>query len=111
MFVDEFQEISEVSCAYPTRKSTLWWSHCRLSRRARPAPSLMGDNGWKKVDAGVWFDGGVRRKLVEFENSKDAVSLTNCEVKRSRRGEQLEVLVAKKTKGWKRARESGAVPT
>ncbi len=43
------------------------------------------------------FDAGVRRKLVDFENSKDAVALTNCEVKRSRRGEQLEVLVTKKT--------------
>ena len=29
------------------------------------------------------FDAGVRRKLVEFEDSKKAVALTNCEVKRA----------------------------
>ena len=43
------------------------------------------------------FDAGVRRKLVEFEDSKKAVALTNCEVKKARRGEDLEVLVTKKT--------------
>ena len=42
------------------------------------------------------FDSWVRRKLVEFEDSKKAVALTNCEVK-ARRGEDLEVLVTKKT--------------
>lgn len=37
------------------------------------------------------FDGSVRRKLLE-EGSGSAVAITNCEIKKARRGEQLEVI-------------------
>lgn len=43
------------------------------------------------------FDTGVRRKLAEFGESKQSVVLRNCEVKRSRKGTQLEILVTKRT--------------
>ncbi len=45
------------------------------------------------------FDGadGVRRKLVEFEEKKEAVVLIECEVKRSRQGNDLEIYVGKCT--------------
>ena len=39
------------------------------------------------------FDCGVRRKLVEFGESRDAVVMSNCAVKRSQKGEELEILV------------------
>ncbi len=45
------------------------------------------------------FDGadGVRRKLAEFEEKKEAVVLTKCEVKRLRQENNLEIYVGKCT--------------
>ena len=43
------------------------------------------------------FDVSVRRKLVEFEATKSAVTLAKCEVKSSRKGEELEGLLKKHT--------------
>ncbi len=40
---------------------------------------------------------GVRRRLVEFEEKEQPVVLTKCEVKHSREGSQLEILVGKYT--------------
>ena len=40
---------------------------------------------------------GVRKKLALFEESKDTVTLSNCEVKTSRKDQELEVLVTKNT--------------
>ena len=38
------------------------------------------------------FDSGVRRrKLAEFEEGSSAVALSHCEVKRPRKGDQLEI--------------------
>ena len=38
------------------------------------------------------FDSGIRTKLLEYE-SKKSISLVNCEVKQSRQGQQLEVII------------------
>ena len=43
------------------------------------------------------FDSSVRRKVLDFEESKRGVTLSKCEIKRSRQGEQLEILVTKHT--------------
>ena len=43
------------------------------------------------------FDAGVRKKLAFFQEAKDAVMISNCEVKNSRKGKELEVLVSKNT--------------
>lgn len=43
------------------------------------------------------FDSSVWRLLVEFEEPKSPVKLSNCEVKCLRLGEELEILVAKCT--------------
>lgn len=45
----------------------------------------------------VNFDSSVWRMLVEFEETKSPVKLSNCEVKCLRLGEELEILVAKRT--------------
>ena len=37
------------------------------------------------------FDSSVRRRLLEFEGNKHAVSMSKCEVKKNRSGEELEV--------------------
>ena len=39
------------------------------------------------------FDASVHKKLVEFYASKSAVALANCELKSSRKGKVLEVLL------------------
>ena len=41
------------------------------------------------------FDSNVRRKLLEFEGNKHAVSMSKCEVKKNRSGEELEVIYYK----------------
>ena len=43
------------------------------------------------------FDSGVRRRLADFGDSKCPVALLNCEVKNSRKDEELKVLVTKHT--------------
>ena len=43
------------------------------------------------------FDSGVWRKLSEFERSKNTVAIKDCEVKCARKGEQLEIMVTKRT--------------
>ena len=43
------------------------------------------------------FDASVRRRLLEQQSEEEAVSLSHCEVKCARYGEQLEVLVNKFT--------------
>ena len=43
------------------------------------------------------FDAGVRKKLAFYEENKEAVTISKCEVKNSRRGKDLEVLVTKNT--------------
>ncbi len=45
------------------------------------------------------FDGadGVRRRLVELEEKKEAMVLTECEVKRLRQGNDLEIYAGKCT--------------
>ena len=43
------------------------------------------------------FDVGVRKKLAFFEGNKQAVTITNCEVKASKRSKALEILVNKNT--------------
>jgi len=43
------------------------------------------------------FDTGVRRRLLDFEERKQAVGLSNCEIKQSRRGSDFEILVTKRT--------------
>ena len=56
----------------------------------------MGMNG-KACTRVFGFDMSVRRKLMEFEATKSAVALVKCEVKSSRKGEELEVLLKKHT--------------
>ena len=41
------------------------------------------------------FESTVRRKLVDYKESKKPVSLFNCTVKHTRNGEKVEILVTK----------------
>lgn len=43
------------------------------------------------------FDSTARRQLVDFNESKKPVSLSNCTVRRARKGNKLEILVSKDT--------------
>ena len=47
------------------------------------------DYGWKS------FNSSVQQKLADLEESNEADQLTNCEVFKSKHGEQMEVLVPK----------------
>ena len=43
------------------------------------------------------FDSTARRKLVDFNESKKPVALSNCTVRRTNKGNKLEILVSKET--------------
>ena len=43
------------------------------------------------------FDSTVCHKLVDFNESKKPVSLSNCTVRRTNKGNKLEILVSKET--------------
>ena len=43
------------------------------------------------------FDPSIRNKLAKFDEDKTSLTLSNCEIKPSRRGDQLEVRLTKAT--------------
>ena len=90
--------MSEVSCESPNAKIHAVVESLSPMKKSKTCSYFDGHITDGKATMRVFgFDSGVRRKLVEFEDSKKAVALTNCEVKKARRGEDLEVLVTKKT--------------
>ena len=91
-------QVSEVSSVSPNAKIHAVVESLSPMKKSKTCSYFDGQITDGKTTMRVFgFDAGVRRKLVEFEDTKKAVALTNCEVKRSRRGEDLEVLVTKKT--------------
>ena len=97
---EEFEDVSKVSCTSPNAKIHDVVDSLSPMRSSKSSSCSYFDGeitDGKATMRFFGFDAGVRRRLVEFEDSKKAVTLTNCEVKRARRGENLEVLVSKKT--------------
>ena len=43
------------------------------------------------------FDNNIRQKLLEHQRNKDSVIIGKCEVKHTRKGDKLEVMLAKHT--------------
>ena len=67
-------------------------------KKAKTSTFFHGEMINRKATIRVFgFDSGVRRRLADIGDSKSPVALLNCEVKNSRKGEELEVLVTKHT--------------
>ena len=85
--VDEFESLGDKSYASPRAKLHGVISSLSPIKKGKTCSSI-------RV---FGFDAGVRKKLAFYEESKHAVTITNCEVKTSRRGQDLEVLLTKNT--------------
>lgn len=91
-------DVSEMTCPSPNAKVHGVLSSLSPMKKTKTCSFFDGQLSDGKATVRLFgFDAGVRRKLVEFEEAKQSVSLCNCEVKRSRRGNDLEILVTKRT--------------
>ena len=96
--VEVYEEVSEVVRASPNAKIHAVVQSVSPMKKSKTCSYFDGEVTDGKSTMRVYgFDCGVRRKLVEFGESRNAVVMSNCEVKRSRKGEELEILVTKHT--------------
>ena len=74
---EELQKWAKCRASLQTQRYMLRWSHCCWWRKASLAATLMGRS---PITLRVFgFDAGLRRKLVDFEDNKKAVTLTNTD--------------------------------
>ena len=96
--LEEFEDVSNVSHTSPNAKIHGVISALSPMKRSRNCSYFDGEITDGKACMRLFgFDAGVRKRLVDFEERKSAVALSNCEVKTSRKGEELEVLLTKDT--------------
>ena len=95
---EEFDDVSMVLPSSPNAKIHAVVTTVSPIKKAKTCTFFHGDMIDRKATIHVFgFDSGVRRRLVNLGDSKGPVALLNCEVKNSRKGEELEVLVTKHT--------------
>ena len=95
---EEFEQVSGISHPSPNAKVHAVPSSLSPMKKSKTCSFFDGEvTDGKQTMRLFRFDTSVWRKLVEFDESKDTVALSNCEVKRSYKGEQLEILVTKRT--------------
>ena len=93
-----FEDVSELTDTSPNAK--VQGVLTRLSPMKKTSTCSYFDGQLSDGNTAVrvfGFDAGVRRKLLDFEERKQGITLSNCEIKRSRRGNELEILVNKRT--------------
>ena len=96
--VEEFKDVSKVLHPSPNAKIHAVVNAVSPMKKSKTCSLFDGEITDGKACMRMFgFDTSVRRKLVEFEEPKSAVTLANCEVKTSRKGEELEVLLSKHT--------------
>ena len=95
---EEFEDLSKVSNPSPKAKIHAVVMSVSPMKKSRTCSFFDSEISDGKACMRVFgFDMGVRRKLVELEESKSAVALANCKVKHSRKGQEMEVLLTKHT--------------
>ena len=96
--IDEFETVSEISHASPNAKVHGVISSLSPMKKSKTCSYFDGEVTDGKSCMRVFgFDVGVRKRLALYEETKEPVAISNCEVKNSRRGKDLEVLVTKST--------------
>lgn len=90
--VEELGEVSEVSHPSPNAKIHGIVSMVSPMKESKKCSYFDGELTDGKSSLRFFgFDSGVRRKLLDAEESSKPVALVDCEVKRSRLGQDLEV--------------------
>ena len=101
----EFEEVSEISNTSPNARIHGVLTALSPMKKSKTCSYFDGEVTDGKATMRVFgFDCGVRRRLIEFEDGKNPLVMSNCEVKRSRRGDQLEILLSKHTEVEKSAK-------
>lgn len=96
--MEEFEDISKVLHPSPKAKINAVLTNVSPMKRSKTCSFFDGEITDGKSTMRVFgFDDTVRRKLISYEESKSPVMFENCEVKPSRKGNQLEVLLTKYT--------------
>ncbi len=91
---DSSEGESKLTKLAPAVKSHGVLSSLSPMKRSKTCLYIDGAVTYGKVSMRVFgLDSNVRRKLVEFDETTNPVAISNCEVKHSRMGEQLEALV------------------
>ena len=91
MELEEFNNVCEISQPSPKAKVHAVVSMISLMKKGGTCSYFDGELTDGKARMRLFgFNGDVRRKLMEEGNSSPVV-ISNCEVKKARRGEQLEV--------------------
>ena len=96
--VTEFDDVSSVDA--PSRNAKIHGILTALSpmKKSRTCQYFDGELSDGKKNMRLFgFDSarGVRRKLEELQGKDATITLSNCEVKHSRQGETLEILIGK----------------
>ena len=90
--LEELESVSEISHVSPNAKVNGVVTSLSPMKKSKTCSYFDGDLTDDKGCMRIFgFDAGVRKKLALFEESKDAVALSNCKVKTSRKGQELEV--------------------
>ena len=96
--VEVYEDVSEVVRVSPNAKIHAVVQSVSPMKKSKTCSYFDGEVTDGKSTVRVYgFDCRVRRKLVEFGESRNVVVMSNCEVKRSQKGEELEILVTKHT--------------
>ena len=89
--VQEFDDIKDV-CVSPNAKVYGVLNSLSPLKKSKGCAYFDGQITDGKTTMRLFgFDSSVRRRLAELESESTPVALSYCEVKKSRKGEQLEV--------------------
>ena len=98
--VTEFDDVSSVDGPSPNAKIHGVLTTLSPVKKSRTCNYFDGELTDGKLNMRLFgFDSaeGVRRKLQVFQGKDATVMLSNCEVKRSRKGQQLEIFLGKES--------------
>lgn len=90
--VEEFVEVGDMT--HPSQSAKIHGVVNSLSpmKKSWNCAYFDGETSNGKASLRIFgFDSAVRRRLADFQEGSSAVALSHCEVKQSRKGEQLEV--------------------
>ena len=90
--VEEFVEVGDVTHPFQNAKIHGVVNSLSSMKKSRNCAYFDGEISDRKASLRIFgFDSAVRRKLADFQEGSSTVALSHCEVKKLRKGEQLEV--------------------
>ena len=98
MLMDQFDDLASITHASPNAKIRGVVTVVSPMKKGKTCEYFDGELADDKARIRLFgFDDNVRQKLLEHQRKKDSVIIGKCEVKHARKGDKLEVLIAKQT--------------